>query len=162
MTKLKLLLTHLFWGAVLLAFFQNIVAQQITLATDRSGTPLFQSLSLAGSDRRKMFFNVGRIGSIKGRIFSDAQLADNADNEYGIGGVKVTLRSTDEAFADFVIVQYTNDVGAYYFGGLWPGRYSIEIDPADVPELFRTLPAKNTKGTKTDSEQDGVATDDHN
>src|SRR2546421_3511153 len=136
MTKPKLPLIELCVCVALITFLGNARAQQVSLAV-RSGKPMFQSLSLNGDDKRKMFFNVGSVGSIKGRIFSDPEVADNVADEYGVGGVKVTLRSTDQAFAYVVMEQYTNNAGAYYFQDLQPGRYSIEIDPADVPVHFR-------------------------
>ena len=137
MPKLKLLLTQLCVCAALTTFFGTVRAQQVSLATNRSGKPPFEGLSLTGDDKRKIFFNVRKVGSIKGRTFSDPQLADNVSDEYGIAGVKVTLRSVESGFGNFVIEQYTNDAGVYYFEDLPPGRYSIEIVPADLPAQSR-------------------------
>src|SRR6059058_1382285 len=70
MPKLKLLLTQLCVCAALTTFFGTVRAQQVSLATNRSGKPPFEGLSLTGDDKRKIFFNVRKVGSIKGRTFS--------------------------------------------------------------------------------------------
>ena len=137
MTKLKLLSSSLFLWAVGCIFFGSANAQQTTLSVAPSGRPVVHNLSLAGDDKRKMFFTVATAGPVKGRVFGDAELVNNVAEEYGIAGVKVTLGAVTGTFVGLVFEQYTNNFGVYYFEDLQPGRYYIEIDPADLPVNFR-------------------------
>lgn len=52
-------------------------------------------------------------------------------------GVKVTPRSRDKGFENYVLEQFTDESGTYDFQDLRPGKYTIEIDPADLPAKFR-------------------------
>lgn len=137
MTKLKFLCTNICLGVMLLTAAAHASAQQGAMATNPSGKPFFKSLDLKNGLKQRMDFSVRAVGSVRGRVFSDAEAADGAQTE-GIGGVRVSLRSRDAGFENFVIEQYTDETGAYNFEGLRPGKYSIEIDPANIPAKFRT------------------------
>jgi SdrD B-like domain len=115
------------------AFFSS--AQQAALATNSSGRPFFQSVSLDSGEKQKMDFSVRAAGSVSGRVFNDAELT-KPFTPHGIAGVRVTLRSTDTDYENFALEQLTDEIGAYKFLNLKPGKYSIVIDPADLPKNF--------------------------
>jgi len=145
MTKRESLFISICFG-LMLAFGANASAQQASMATNPSGKPFFKSIALKTAEKQKMDFSVRAVGSVKGRIFSDAEAAlatEDAEPE-GIGGVKVALRSQDAGFENFVIEQFTDESGAYNFENLRPGKYSIEIDPANLPARFRNPDVKDS------------------
>jgi|CXWL01.1.fsa_nt_gi hypothetical protein len=117
-------------------------AQQAALTTNTSGKPFFQSVALDSPQPRRMDFSVKSVGSVKGRVFSDEELAAAAssDDSFGISGVKVTLRSRDKGYENFAIEQYSDIGGSYTFQDLRPGNYTIEVDPNTLPTHFKALP----------------------
>ena len=137
MTKREFLQISICLGLMLLAFGARASAQQAAMATNPSGKPFFQSVALKNGQKQRMDFSVRAVGSVKGRVFSDAEAADENAEPQGIGGVKVSLRSQDKGFENFVIEKFTDESGAYNFEDLRPGKYSIEIDPANLPAKFR-------------------------
>jgi SdrD B-like domain len=122
-------------GIILFAGAVFSSAQQAALATNPSGKPFFQSVSLNTGEKQKMDFSVRAAGSVSGRVFNDAELTEPF-TPHGIAGVKVTLRSTNTDFQSFALEQLTDEIGSYKFLNLQPGKYSIVIDPADLPTNF--------------------------
>ena len=116
-------------------------AQHAALTTNPSGNPFFQSVALNSLLPKQMDFSLKRVGSVKGRVFSDEELsaAANSGDSFGISGVKVTLRSRDKGFDNFAFEQYTDVEGSYIFLNLRPGNYTIEVDPNTLPTHFKSL-----------------------
>ncbi|MGE3465532.1 MAG: SdrD B-like domain-containing protein [Pyrinomonadaceae bacterium] len=139
MTKLRSQLIASF-AFVLMAGVANAPAQQAALATNPSGKPFFQSVVLNTGKKQSMEFTVTAVGSVSGRVFSDEELNGVPEIQpHGIRSVKVSLRSRDAGFENFVQEQFTDETGVYEFQYLRPGKYCIEIDPADLPPVFRTV-----------------------
>lgn len=134
---------HICLGITLLTSFGYGFAQQAAMATNPSGNPYFQSIVLSTGKKQAMDFSVRAVGSVKGRVFNDTSPAGTADSE-GIAGVRVTLRSRDAGFTHFVLEQFTDENGIYEFQDLRPGKYTIEIDPADLPIGFRIQAKDNS------------------
>lgn len=75
-------------GISLLACVGGAFAQQAAMATNPSGKPFFQSVALGTGQKKKMDFSVRAVGSVKGRVFNDAdsdETSEPADSE-GIAG----------------------------------------------------------------------------
>ncbi len=79
-------------------------------------------------------FNPATVGSVSGRIFDDAQ--GYVSPTKGIGGTRVILRAVDQGSE--IIGNYISDPdGAYNFQNIFPGEYTIEIDPVSIPARYR-------------------------
>jgi hypothetical protein len=123
-------------GLAMLACVQISYAQQVALTTNTSGKPFFRSAELKTGQIQKLDFSVQKEGSVTGRVFADEELnsAPGVDPQ-GIQGVKVSLRSRDAGYENFVIEQFTDETGSYEFHYLVSGNYTIEIDPANLPSV---------------------------
>jgi len=117
----------------MLGCFGAASAQQAALTTNLSGKPFFQSVALNTGQIQQMDFIVRSAGSVTGRVFADEELASAPGvDPQGIAGVRVTLRSRDAGFSSLVVEQFTDDSGTYDFQSLRPGKYTVEVDPANL------------------------------
>ena len=123
-------------GFIIILFAIGGYAQQAAMATNTSGKPFFQSVTLQAGAKQKMDFSIRLLSSVTGRVFADAELnsAPGVDPQ-GIKGVRLSLRSRDPGFENWVLEQFTDETGTYEFPGLRPGKYTIVIDPADLPAM---------------------------
>jgi hypothetical protein len=109
-------------------------AQVASLATNPWASPFFQSVDLSDGKKKRMDFTIKARGSVKGQVFRETEPESDASApRAGVAGVKVSLRSGDAAYKNWVWVQSTDDTGSYLFEGLRSGAYTIEIDPGDLP-----------------------------
>jgi hypothetical protein len=92
---------------------------------------IHQSIVLTPGVKQKLFFAIQALGSVKGQVLISAP--DMTGDTKGINGIKVTLRSRDSPYKHWFWEQHTDEAGNYLFENLRPGKYTIEIDPADVP-----------------------------
>ena len=99
------------------------------------------------------FFNTASCtGSIGNLIFNDANGNGLQDtNEQGINGVRVVL---NDSAGNFVAETFTNN-GAYNFGGLCLGEYSVEIDLSTVPANYTPSPIDVNGNADDDIDSDG-------
>lgn len=144
-------------GITLLACVSGAFAQQAAMATNPSAKPFFQSVTLGAGQKKQMDFSVRAVGSVKGRVFNDAEsgVASESTDSEGIAGVKVTLRSRDKGFENYVLEQFTDETGSYAFYDLRPGKYAIEIDPIDLPAKLRSQ-AANEEPVEVEPSQSSV------
>jgi hypothetical protein len=104
-------------------------------ALQQTDEPISQTITLNKGQKQEFEFTVAKLGSITIQLHQDA--AANAGDEQtplAIGSVKVSIRSKDAGFENWVIEQYTDADGTYTFECLRPGKYKIEIDPGTLPE----------------------------
>jgi SdrD B-like protein len=70
-------------------------------------------------------------GTIGDFVWNDANHNGIQDaGETGIGGVKLNLRDSQD---NIIASTTTNASGFYQFGGLCPGKYTVEVDQSTVP-----------------------------
>lgn len=100
-------------------------------------TPLSRTITLNKGEKQEFDFTVSELGSITIRVYQDVTATTGEESTPpGIGGVKVSIRSRDHGFEDWVIEQYTDTDGSYTFECLRPGKYKIEIDSSTLPKEF--------------------------
>jgi hypothetical protein len=116
----------------------SISAQNGAIGANRSGKPHFDSVPLDPNQKRKMEFELKAPGDVSGRVFGRMGDVDDNAEDAAIVGVKVTLRSRDAGFENFIFEQFTDADGKYEFPYLRPGRYVIVIDPTDQPTVIRS------------------------
>lgn len=131
---------------MLLACFGLASAQQSSMTIAPAGpetapvnTIYYRNVVLDHGQRPDSPFDVRAFGSLRGRVFNDADLTETSQtpNPQGIAGVKIILRSVDTGFASIVGGQISDAAGTYDFPNLRPGKYTIEVDPVSVPAKFR-------------------------
>jgi len=78
------------------------------------------------------FLNIG-VSSISGRKFQDVNLNGVDNSDPGLAGVKVLLTGTTAQGQPVSRCTVTDGTGAYSFGNLLPGTYSVsEVKPANT------------------------------
>lgn len=99
------------------------------------GTAYFRDGSFSKSPSPDRPNDVRLLGSIRGRVFNDADLSSRPVDSQGIGGVRVILRSGDQG--NILRNRISNTNGTFDFPELPPGIYTIELDPLSIPGKFR-------------------------
>lgn len=117
----------------------SVAATSAVIETAPVNTIYFRSVAVNHSQNLDEPIDVLVFGSIRGRVFNDADLRGTSQtaNPQGIAGVKVILRSADAGFARFVADKISDATGAYDFRNLRPGNYTIDLDPVSIPAKFR-------------------------
>ena len=103
-------------------------------------TIYFRDIALYNGQNPDRPIDVRISGSIRGRVFNDADLNENTRSldSQGIRGVRVILRSAD--FKSIARYQISDANGTFDFPNLSPGKYTIELDPVSIPAKFRIPP----------------------
>lgn len=113
-------------------------------------TPTTQVVPLAENENYTLAdFGFGPFSAIGDTVFFDANKNGVQDtgttDEYGIPGATVNLYMTDAScnpISGIIDTGVTDQFGHYFFGGLQPGFYKVEVDVTTIPTgLAVTTPA---------------------
>jgi hypothetical protein len=118
----------------------------------RASTATEKRVSLSARQTATVSFGVMNFGLVSGRVFNDLFLSGSrgdAFNAPGVNGVRLVLRSLNEAVNSSMQAVSLDPDGTYIFRNLLPGTYQLELDTTTLPADFQ-LPEPASWTVKVD------------